>query len=58
MRIRSHYYLVPGQIAVERRGAIVWVGRLGMIPEYREGDTLLVSDVDYEDIKKQTAKIA
>lgn len=58
LRIRSHRYLTPGQIALERGGQIVWVGRLGMPIEdlNTDGATLLVSDADYDDIKKQTVE--
>lgn len=53
MKIRSHFFLTPGQIALEREGKIVWVGKLGDPIEDAEFTTLLVCDTDYEDIKRQ-----
>lgn len=52
--IRSHFFLTPGQIALERNGQIVWVGKLGDPIEDAEFTTLLVCETDYEDIKRQS----
>lgn len=53
MLIRASTFLTPGQIALERDGQIVWVGALGAPIEDVEFTTLLVSDADFDDIKRQ-----
>lgn len=53
VRLARHHLLVPGQMAASRGGQIIWIGR---IEQKIDGDfdTILVSDADYEDVKRQT----
>jgi hypothetical protein len=53
MVIRASKYLQPGRVALEREGKIVWVGRLGDPIEDAVCDVMIVSEVDYQRIKRQ-----